>query len=138
MNIEEIADHIITTLKTVSALDNRVGLVVGGKDLDPINKNLTRPACWVVYTGDDNETPSDFSPGCDMMKINFEVRVLIDYDNENNLKATHLPLLHTIASALRGTSPILGTKWVYEGQYLLELTGERMVWNQNYSVTAPL
>jgi hypothetical protein len=126
---------MIDSVKSVTELGNRVGLEVGGKDIDPVNKNLTRPAAWVIYVGDDVEESNDRSPCGTLVRLNFVVKVLIDRDNEATQISTNLPLLHKVVSAVRGTDPLSsGSKVVYEGQVLEELTNERMVWEQNYSI----
>ena len=52
--ISDIAADLVTKIKGVAALGNRVGLSVGGRDIDPLLDNLPRPANWVLYTGTRN------------------------------------------------------------------------------------
>ncbi len=104
---------------------------VGGGSYDPINRDLTRPAAWVVYTGDTIVDGIEINPCPEIIKLNFSVMLLVDYDE--SLILTHLPLLHEVASLVTGSEPIAGSKWFYEGQILDELEGGRMVWQQNYS-----
>lgn len=132
-NIETVTQHLVDTVSSVSAFGGRVGLAVGGQDLDPINRELTRPAAWVIYIGDDQVSGNTVTP-CSTVKMNFIVKILVDYDNEASLIATHLPLLHQVVQAVQGGQPVTGAKWLYEGQGLEELT-DRMVWNQQYSIT---
>lgn len=132
-SISTIAGDIVTRIKTISSFGGRVGLAVGGQDVDTTNVDLPRPAVWVVYVGDEVMSANEISPCREVIKLNFVVKVLVDYDNEAKLISTHLPLLHTVVSTVKGNSPIAGSKWVYEGQSLEELTPERMVWVQNYS-----
>lgn len=134
MNITTIAQDLIDRIKTVPSYSNRVGMVVGGKDIDPINRDVIRPAAWAVYVGDDVDTQNPLNPCASTTNMNFVVKILIDYDNETNLINTHLPLLHETASAVHGNSPIVGSKWVYLGQGLESLDPDRMVWVQNYTI----
>lgn len=138
MNIETISQDLVTRLKTVSAYNNRVGLTVGGKEIDPFNRDLPRPAAWALYVGDDNNVSSPMNPCASLVQMNFVVKILVDYDNESNLTSIHLPLLHATAAAIHGGEPVKGMKWVYEGQGLESLDPDRMVWAQNYTILTGL
>ena len=137
-NITTIAQHLVDTVGAVSAFGGRVGLAVGGQEIDPINRELTRPAAWVIYIGDDFVSGSQINPCSTVVKLNFIVKILVDYDNESNLISTHLPLLHDVVQAVQGEEPVTGMKWLYEGQGLEALDSDRMVWNQQFSITMGL
>lgn len=134
MSIELIAQDLVDRLKTVPSFGNRVGLAIGGKDIDPFNRDLPRPAAWAVYVGDDNESEATMNPCSSLIRLNFIVKVLVDYGTEADLITTQLPLLHTTVQAIQGGEPVPGMKWVYEGQGLESLEPERSIWNQQYSI----
>lgn len=136
MSIQVAVQDLVDRIKAVSSFGGRVGLAVGGQEIDPINRDLTRPASWVVYVGDAVISASDMNPHVELIKADFVVKILIDYDNEANLISTHLPLLHEVVKAIRGNNPtaLPGSKWLYEGMGLESLEPSRMVWVQNYSI----
>lgn len=131
--IGSIASDLVTQIKTVSALGNRVGLVVGGTEIDPINRNITLPAVWVIFVGDEAVSDTQFNKS-QSIKLNFVVKVLMDYSNESDLVDTQFTLLEDVIKAVRGGIPSVGAKnWRYNGQTLDEMTPERLVWDQSYS-----
>lgn len=133
-NIDTISQDLVTRVKTVSSFSNRVGFTVGGQDMDPLNRDLDIPAAWCVYTGDEIVSVSPMNPCSSLIKLNFVVKVLVPYpSSETTLLTTYLPLLHEVVSAIQGGSPVSGSKWLYEGQGLTEMS-ERLVWDQSYSV----
>lgn len=134
MSIDTITQHLVDTVKAVPSFGGRVGLAVGGQEIDPINRELQRPAAWVIYVGDDFVEGNEMNPCQTLIRMNFIVKVLVDYDNEASLISTHLPLLHEVVQAVQGGSPVPGMKWLYESQGLEALEPERMVWNQQYSI----
>lgn len=138
--IGELAQDLVDRIKAIpsqkfGASVPRVGLAVGGKNIDPLVTIADRPCAWVIYVGDEN-LDEDESCG-PFIRFNFIVKVIIDYSNGNDLITTQFPLLEEIVSQLNGVKGPLGAKsWRYEGQTLDELTGERMVFDQRYSITA--
>jgi len=133
MSIGIIAQDLVDRVKAITEFSGRVGLAVGGQEHDPINRELTRPAAWVIYVGDDLEDAA-MNPCVEFIKVNFIVKVLVDYDDEATLVSTHFPLLHNVVREVRGNEPVPGSPWLYEGQVLEALDSDRMVWAQNYSV----
>lgn len=132
MSIATITQHLVDQIKTITTFTGRVGVRVGGGSYDPINRDLPRPAAWVVYTGDTIVDGNELNPCPQVIKLNYSVMILVDYDVD--LILTHLPLIHEVVSVVNGSEAIPGSKWFYEGQTLDELEGGRMVWQQNYSV----
>lgn len=138
MNISVITQDLVDRIKTVPEFGGRVGLTVGGKEIDPFNRDLPRPACWALYVGDDNDVDTPMNPCASLLSLNFVVKILVDYDNEENLITTHLPLLHSVVAAIQGGEPVKGMKWIYQGQGLESLDPDRMVWSQNYTILTSL
>ena len=136
MSIQLATQDLVDRVKAISSLEGRVGLAVGGQEIDPINRDLGLPGAWVIYVGDTLIDVSEMNPHHEFIKADFVVKVLVDYDNESNLISTHLPLLHEVVQAIRGNNPTLlpGSKWLYEGMGLESLEPTRMVWAQNYSI----
>lgn len=137
MSISLASRDILTRVKALPELENRVGFTVGAQDMDPMNDKLALPFCWIVYTGDNVVANNEVKPSCQLLKLNYIVKVAIDYDrNETELIDVRLPLLHTISSAVGGESPtgLPGSYWMYEGQSVESIDSDRMVWVQNYSI----
>ncbi|RKZ94796.1 MAG: hypothetical protein DRQ46_09370 [Gammaproteobacteria bacterium] len=137
MSISATSRDIVNRVKALPELSNRVGFTVGAQDMDPMNDKLTLPFVWIIYTGDNLVSTNEINPGCEFIKLNYIVKVAIDYDrDENELIDTRLPLLHTIADALVGETPAIlpGSAWLYEGQSVESIDSDRQVWVQNYSI----
>lgn len=134
MSISVITQDIVDRVKAIPEFGGRVGLAVGGQEIDPINVELHRPAVWVIYVGDDIISDNEINSCFEIIKLNFVVKILVDYDNETNLIGTHLPLLHKVVGAVKGNEPIYGSNWIYDGQGLEALEPSRMVWAQSYSI----
>ena len=138
MSINVITQDIVNKVKSIPALEGRVGLALGGKNIDPTLRKLPVPNAWVIYMGDDVITRDEINPCVHLMRINFVVLISHEYQDhsEAELITTDFPILHEVAQAIRGTQPtnLPGNKWVYEGQGL-EIIDNRYVWAQQYSIT---
>lgn len=133
IGIRAVTEHLVTQIKAIAAFSNRVGLTVGGKDIDPINRELPHPSAWIVYIGDEVVSSTPMNPCSTLIKLNFVVKVVVDYGTEANLTTTQFPLLHNVVSSVQGKEPVSGSKWLYDGQVLESLEPNRMVWAQSYS-----
>lgn len=137
--ISDIAEDLITKIKTVTVLNNRVGLAVGGKVVDPLMEKVPKPAVWVIYMGDEAQTEQDQGYCAPFIKMSFVVKVFVDYTNEKDLLDNQFPLLEDIINAVNGKSGITGAKnWKYEGQTIDEVASNRLVFDQRFSVVTVL
>ena len=142
--IAEIAQDLITKVKATTGSPfgtpvQRVGLAAGGKGIDPMMERVARPAAWVIYLGDEQlEQGLEGSCGASI-RLNFVVKVIMDYDTESDLLTNQYPILEAVINGIHGRDGITGTKrWKYEGQSLDELTGNRMIFDQRYSIVTIL
>ena len=135
MSIATIAQDLVDRVKAISSFSNRVGLALGGKNIDPTLRKLTVPHAWVIYMGDDIVSQDEMNPCNALIRVNFNVLVAHEYQNHNEseLITTDFPLLHEVVAAVKGKSPVVGSTWAYEGQGLDIIDG-RLVWVQNYSI----
>ena len=101
--IDLITQDIVDKVKTVTEFSGRVGLAVGGTDIDPINRDLTRPAAWVIFTGMPIIDGSQISTKTVAVTYSYVVKVLIDYGLESELIGTHFPLLEKTVSTVKGS-----------------------------------
>lgn len=117
----------------------RVGLAVGATSIDPFMEKVKLPAAWAVYVGDIN-TSTDAQGQCGGTVVaQFVLKVLVEYTNEKDLLDNQYPLLREITKQINGQMGPLGAmRWKYEGQTLDELTGNRAVFDQRYSIVTTL
>jgi len=139
MSIGTYIQHLEAQVSTVAAFTRGgttfVGLTVGAQNIDPTNRDLPRPAAWVVYIGDSVLDSTPMNPCATTISRNFVVIDLLDYTNDTDLvSGTQLELLDLVVAAVQGSEPKVGSKWAYNGQALTELNADRMVWEQDYSV----
>lgn len=136
MSLAAAAEDLVTLVKDLPNFNHRVGLAVGGQEVDPINRDVQLPAAWVIYVGDSVDSVAEMNPCVQIIRARFVVKILIPYDNETNLINDHFPLLHKVVSAVRGSEPLEmpGSAWLYEGQQLESLEPSRQVWSQDYSI----
>lgn len=133
--ISDVAEDLLTKIKGISNFGNRVGLAVGGQEIDPQLRQLPHPAAWVVYVGDTVETPYEATPCPSVVTRNFVVKILIDYDLNESQLTSDFDLLQITIQTIAGSSGPNGTQpWFYAGQVLDELNPDRQVWDQNYSI----
>ena len=142
--ISDVASDLITKIKDIpdgvlGTSPIRVGLAAGGTVLDPFMEKTTLPAVWCVFVGDNSTDAGPQGQCASTVVLNFIVKVFIKYDTEKGLLDTQLPLLHDIVKQVNGTPGPKGCmKWKYGGQTLDELTGNRIVFDQRYSIVSIL
>ena len=143
--IAETAQDLITRVKAITSNKfgvsvKRVGLAAGGTAIDPTMEKVEYPAAWVIYVSDQTVDPSDQgSCGGAMVKLNFVVKIIVNYDNEKDLIDNQYPLLVEVIRAVNGQQgPTQSKRWKYEGQSIDELTSNRIVFDQRYSISTIL
>jgi len=142
--INELATDLLTAVKSITSnkfgvLAKRVGLAAGAKGMDPTMSKVALPACWVVFVGDQNLSGNPEGECPTFTKTDFIVKVFMEYSTEADLIANQYPLLEEVITTVNGRQGPLGSrKWKYEGQTLDELTGNRVVFDQRYSIVAAL
>ena len=138
--IDIITQDLVDKVKTVPELSNRVGLAVGGTDIDPINREMPRPAAWVIFTGMPIIDGSRTATQDVFVSYSYVVKVLIDYGNESELISTSFPLLEKIVETVKGSgiNNLPFHDWSFEGMALESLDGDRMVWVLNLSISTSL
>jgi len=135
-----ISQDLVDKLKTVTEFQSRVGLAVGGTEIDPMNRDLPRPASWPVFTGIQIVDSSAPAPENVSVQYTYVVKILTDYDTEANLISVHLPLLEKTIETVKGTN-INGLgfhSWSYNGMSMESLDADRMVFVLNFSVLSGL
>ncbi len=142
--ITELATDLLNKIKELPSNKlgtsvKRVGLAVGATSIDPFMENVTLPAVWAVYVGDQSNNQTSQGQCGEMLTASFVVKVFVQYESEKDLLDNQYPLLHEIATQLNGQpGPIGAMRWKYEGQMLDELTGNRVVFDQRYSISTKL
>lgn len=142
--IAELSADLLTAVKEIASNKfgitlKRVGLAVGAKSIDPTLQKVQLPAAWVVYIGDQNLSALDQGECPAFTKTDFIIKVFMEYSTEADLIANQYPLLEELINTINGRQgPVGAKKWKYEGQTLDELTGNRIVFDQRYSIVAAL
>lgn len=142
--ISELATDLLNKIKALPSgklgtTTKRIGLAVGATSIDPFMEKVTLPAAWAVFVGDQSNNTTQQGQCGEMITANFVVKVFVQYTSEKDLLDTQYPLLHEIATQVNGQQGPTGSmRWKYEGQTLDELTGNRAVFDQRYSITSKL
>lgn len=141
--IGELAANLVTKIKQVTSLgvapNQRVGLTVGGTESDPTLSSVQMPAAWIIFVGDQAIDANDQGDCAPYIRYNFAVKVLVDNTSESALTSISMPLLEEIISVVNSQASVVGAKkWRYEGQSIDEISGQRLVFEQRFSVTAIL
>lgn len=138
--IDVITQDIVDKVKAITEYSGRVGLAVGATDIDPINRDLTRPAAWIVFTGIPVIDSSQVSTVNVSVTYSYIVKVLIDYGLESELIATHFPLLEKTVDTIKGSgiNNLPFHDWSFNGMSLESLDADRMVWVINFSIATSL
>lgn len=143
--IADLAQDLLTRVKGIDSdkfgtTVKRVGLAVGGTGTDPTLEKVEYPAAWCIYVSDQNLDTSDQGTcGGALVKVNFVVKIIVNYTSEADLLANQYPLLAEVVQAVNGQSGPSGAKrWKYEGQAIDELSANRIVFDQRYSITTIL
>lgn len=142
--ISELATDLNTAVKSIASggfgtAPVRVGLAVGAKAVDPTMQKVPTPAAWIVFTGDTNLSTEEQGECFTSTKMEFIVKVFLEYDTELDLITNQYPVLNEVITTVNGRQGPNGSKrWKYEGQTLDELTGNRVVFDQRYSIIASL
>jgi hypothetical protein len=142
--IGELSTDLLTAAKSITSnkfgtTTKRVGLAVGAKSIDPTLQKVQLPAAWIVMIGDQNQSNLDQGECPSFIKTEFIIKVFMDYTTETDLITNQYPLLEELINTINGRQgPVGAKKWKYEGQTLDELTGNRVVFDQRYSIVAAL
>lgn len=142
--ISELATDLLSKIKALPSgkLGTgpvRIGLAVGATAIDPFMEKVTLPAAWVIFTGDQTNSADQQGMCGGTVVASFIVKVFVDYISEKDLLDTQYPLLREIAKQVNGTQgPVGSMRWKYDGQTLDEISGNRVVFDQRYSVVTIL
>lgn len=142
--IADLSSDLITATKSIASAKFgtapiRVGLAVGAKSIDPTLQKIALPAAWVVFIGDQNQSNLDQGECPAFVKTEFVIKVFLEYSTESDLITNQYPLLEELITTINARQGPAGSKkWKYEGQTLDELTGNRIVFDQRYSIVAAL
>ena len=136
--IPELTTDLLTKVKSVTELQNRVSLTLGAGDIDPLMQAITIPAAWILFSGDQNVDQSQDARHRSKQKYHFAVYVIIGYGtDESDMIDNQYPILDTVSKSVAGTdilvTPVI-MKWKYEGQAVIHAGADRLVYEQRYSI----
>lgn len=134
--IGELAQNLINSISTVTALGGRVGAVVGGTATDPTMSEAPVPFAWVIFGGDEPMNDAEGGQKYQRVRYNFSVVVAIEYGlSEADFMNEQLAVLEEIQMAVRGTQGHnYSDLWQYEGQELQTVFPNRLVYNMHFSI----
>ena len=149
--IAECAADLLARVQTVTALNGRTSLSIGGRSADPGLLKAPLPIAWVVFGGDQaDEAPYGSSsqggpgmvPAMQTMLSNWRVVVYVPYTDDADLLTVQYPMLEAVAAAVKrtvtgtdgGVEAPSGHRWRYTGQKAAVLPNDRMAYEQHYTL----
>lgn len=137
MAIAELSLDLIDKIKTVSALQNRVGLAAAGGPSDPAMQNVPLPAAWLMYSGDSVIDGQPVGMQSEDIRHEFTLMVMISYSNQTDLINTQLPTLEAIARSVSGKeSTSFAMRWKYQGAQLVDIFSDRLVYELRFMASS--
>jgi len=139
-SIALISQDLVDKLKTVTELQSRVGMALGGTNNDPFNRGLPLPAAWPVFVSLGVSDQSKISTKFVGVEYNYIVKLLVEYGTEDEIISIHLPLLENVVETIKG-SEINGLPmhaWSYDGMTMESLDADRLVFDLSFSIATSL
>jgi hypothetical protein len=148
--ISEIANDLLTRVRTISDLSGTTSFAIGGKAADPSLKEISLPACRLIliqdYVDEDPMTRSshlgpEVVPKVQQILFTFSALVIVPYEDDISILNTQFPLLESVITTVHGEAPTpLGGahRWRYIGQKLSFVYPDRLGYEQRYTVNGPL
>lgn len=134
--IAELAQDLIDKIKTVSALDNRVGMAAAGGATDPTMKTVPLPAVWLMYEGEGPVSQDLRGSLAEDVEVRFTAAVMISYKSQSDLLNNQLPVLEAIARSVSGKdSTQFALRWKYQGAQLVDIFDDRLVYELSFMVS---
>jgi hypothetical protein len=73
------------------------------------------------------------------VNLTFTVALVVSYESQEDLLNIQLPLLEAVRSSVSGRdSTSSGLKWKYIGQNLVEVSNDRLVYEQKFMVSGSI
>jgi hypothetical protein len=137
-DITELSNDLIEKLKTVPALQNRVGMATAGGPNDPSMQNVPMPAAWVLFEGFDVGNPDPYAGrGAEDVNYRFSAIIMVSYTNQSETINTALPTILACAQAVSGKeSTNFALKWKSEGAQIIDVQPDRLVYELRFMVSA--
>ena len=136
--ISELTQDLINKIKSVPALQGRVGAAVGGTEADPTMANAPLPYSWVIFGGSTptGESMSDGPKQYWIVQYQFTIVTGIAYGvSESDLLDNQLPVLEAIEKAVAGTKAFkYADLWEFQGADLAKIDPDRMIYQLKFSV----
>lgn len=133
--IAELAQDLITKIKSVPALGDRVGMAAAGGATDPSMASVPLPAAWLLFEGDSNEV--EYSGPVQDMTYNFSLALMVSYKDQTSLINTELPVIEAVARSVSGKDSISSaSRYVYQGATLVDVFNDRLVYQLSFMVKA--
>jgi hypothetical protein len=136
--ISELTQDLINKIKSVPALENKVGAAVGGTEADPTMANAPLPYSWVIFGGSTptGDSLQDGGQQYWLTQYQFTIVTGIAYGStEADLLNNQLPVLEAIEKAVAGTKAFkYAGLWEFQGADLAKIDTDRMIYQIKFSV----
>lgn len=135
--IAELALDLMSKIKTVTSLGNRVGMAAAGGATDPSMKSVPLPAAWVAYASDTPIRNTGRGNLAEDTETRFTVAVLVSYTDQSDLINTQLPTLESIVRSVSGKdSTNFALRWKYQGTQLVDVSSDRLVYEMSFTASS--
>jgi hypothetical protein len=137
--ISELASDLVAKLNAIPALAGRVGLHLGGTQVDPGLSKATLPLAWPIFRSMKPTDPVTHQvPTRQSMQCSFAVFVLVDYKSQADLASNQYPLLEETVTAIRGSTSPAGTGWRLEDFEVRQINVDRLYYELRFSINTHL
>ena len=132
--ISELALDLYEKLKSVPALENRIGLNPAGGASDPSMSSVPMPAAWLIYDGDGIFGEEMRTAYIQDYVYNFSVELMVSKKDQADLINTQLPTIEAIARSVVGQeSTDDALRWTYQGAQLVDVFDDRFIYLLRFS-----
>lgn len=137
-----LAADLLAKVRTITALENRTSLSIGGRSEDPGLVKIPLPAAWVTNKStepderDYSHGPTSGFIGADISMATWCVTTFIQYTDDADLINVQFPMLDAIVAAVHGTDgPDGSMQWRDAGRRIALVYPDRMAYEQRFTIT---
>lgn len=129
------AQDLYDKINAVPSLTGKVGLRLGGGEIDPSLTKAALPCAWIIYGGRaPAEEPGEMAYQTRAFSLSFGVMLYIPYDSQAAMVATNLPLIDAVAQAVMGTDAPSGSRWIYAGEKNVLINPDRLAYQMTFEI----
>lgn len=139
---DDIIQHLVDRISTVSALAGSTGTTMGGTEADPTLTTVPMPVAWVVLQSAQDDAGKDGKTAADSkyqrLLLTFSVFLVQEYGEGDDEQGLKLKMIDDVAAAVRGTQALsFGCDpWAYQGCQLAFIQTNRIAYELFFQVRA--